>query len=550
MIIKRLSFFLFLVLTYACSSEKPDQNLNQMSSKPFSLTISYSQIDSSVFASSLYPDSLFTVFYDSKRYGRVSEFPLLNAEWIRIRWVGAMASTDSLYHTILKFPLTTKNRLQFFTSDSSTSFSSYVVTDSVNNVFAMKLGQFISEHPDQHFLAVKNPQNRTASGDEKVDRIHHFNKQFDQKLDPEQLSLVMAVKQFDSLLVQNDIGKLKKFIAPDYFDDGVQRDDKVRFYTYIGMKMDSMRFEYGNFTFFHLSDGRVRLVYDFRLFKGDSIEDLGFEDRYFKKYGNQWKETGNKNRFYFASLSTQYLKQDAEFVVYLPPQYFKFPRKTFPVIYVFNDFRDLPKDWMAYNFETSMDRLINEGRIQPSIVIFMDGGPSLYFKSAKEKSYNFESFFLEEVGPHFESVLRITPERDRRYLTGFGQGGLAAMYYQLKYPTLFYSVATVNGVFKNGLTAKHLDQGNLDYWTDKYPQYYLNMMPNYILNRIYFKLIQNPNHTTAKGYDDVLGLLKNRHAHVETATFNGTWQSNLDWILVEGFGWHLSNYLKSRSDAK
>ena len=545
-IFSSLLFFSFALLN--CSSEKREIDSFQKNTAPFSLKIYYSQLDSSVFSESAYPDSLFTLFYDSKNHRTQNQFPLLNAEWIRIRWEGAVSSTrDSILYSVLQFPMTYKSKIEAFCNDKSISFDSYIKADSSLDIYSFRLGAFIKDHPTVQFLAVKNPTPRKPNTDEKVDQIRHVTQQFEQKLEPEQLSLVNTVKMFDSSLVKNDINKIRKMILPDYFEDGVLRDDKIRFYTYIAAKMDSMRFEYGNFTFFDLSDGRVRLVYDYRMFKGDSIWDLGFEDRYFRKVGNEWKETGNKQRFYIAPLSTQYLKYDAEFLVYLPPQYFKFPRKTFPVIYVFNDFRDLTKDWMAYNFETYMDKLINEGKISPSIVIFMDGGPSLYFKSAKEKSYDFESFFMKEVGPHFDSVLRITSDRDRRYLTGIGQGGLAAMYYQLKYPTVFYSVATVNGVFKNGLTAKHMDQGNPDYWTDKYPQYYINLMPDYILKNLHFKLIQNPEKPSVEGYKEVVTLLKTRNSNLETAEFKDTWQSNFEWILLEAFGWHTKNYKVSRS---
>lgn len=541
-----LLFFSFIVS--GCSTEKREIDITSKSIEPFSLKIFYTQLDSSVFSESTYPDSLFTLFFDSKSHRTQSQFPLLNAEWIRIRWEGTVSSTaDSLHYSILQFPMTYKSKIEAFCSDKSIQFDPYFKVDSSLGIYFFKFGKFIQDHPSLQFLAVKNSLPGKHNTDEKIDRIKQISNQFEQNLDPDQMSLVNTVKLFDSALVANDISKIRKIILPDYFEDGVLRDDKIRFYTYIAAKMDSMRFEYGNFTFFNLSDGRVRLVYDYRMFKGDSIWDLGFEDRYFRKVGSEWKETGNKQRFYIAPLSTQYLKYDAEFLVYLPPQYFKFPRKTFPVIYVFNDFRDLTKDWMAYNFETYMDKLINEGKISPAIVIFMDGGPSLYFKSAKEKSYDFESFFMKEAGPHFDSVLRITSDRERRYLTGIGQGGLAAMYYQLKYPTVFYSVATVNGVFKNGLTAKHLDQGDMNYWTDKYPQYYINLMPDYILKNLHFKLLQNPQKPSAEGYNEVVSLLKNRKASIETAEFKDTWQSNFEWILLEAFGWHTKNYKESRN---
>ncbi len=540
------STFILLSIIYGCT-ENPKVNISVNTlPESFSLKIYYTYVDSTGFSVANADVSNWNLLFDSEKMKGLSQLPVLNGEWIRIEWKrgSKIDSTNVLFKNVL-LP-TSKINPAFYSKSGNLPFEAYTLKDSLSGKNILLLSKFINSNPNSDFLTIHNIQVNNGSAEEtaRIKPLQH--KIFPQNLDPDQKNLVNSVKTIDSLLIKNEIGQLGKFLTPDYFEDGVLKDDKVRFYQYIATKMEKMRFEYGNFTFFKLIDGRVKLVYDYRMFEGDSIWDLGFEERYFQKKGKEWRETGNKSRFYTSTLTSKYIKGDANFQIYLPPQYFKFPKTTFPVIYVFNEFKDLTSDWIAYNFDETMDSLITKKEIDPAIVIFMDGGPSLYMKSSKPDGYDFETFFMSEAGPNFDTVLRITKQRERRYLTGFGQGGLAAMYYLLKYPTVFYSAATVNGVFKNSLQAKHLDQAKPDYWNDKYPQYFVKMMPDYILKNLHFKLIQNPDKKTVEGFMEFSALLKEKKADVETSTFKDTWQEHLGWICKEAFGWHLQTYKKNK----
>ena len=540
----RMILFSLLSIIYGCSENKDTSNIPFTAQENPKLKIYYTYPDSFEFSNTNPEIELWNLLYDSEKMKGLSQLPVLNGEWVRIEWEKG-TKIDSV-KSFMKYLLLPSSNVSstIYSNSGILPPGSYTLKDSISGQPVLLLSKFINSNPDCNFLAIHNNQVNMSSG-EGLDRKRQLSPNIlPQNLHPDQKSLVTAVKTMDSLLIRNDIGQLGKYLAHDYSDDGVLKDDKIRLYQYIATKMEKMRFEYGNFTFFNLKDGRVKLVYDYRMFEGDSIWDLGFEERYFQKKGSDWKETGNKSRFYTSTLTSKYIKGDANFQIYLPPQYFKFPKTTFPVIYVFNEFKDLTSDWIAYNFDEIMDSLISKKAVEPSIIIFMDGGPSLYMKSSKPDGYDFETFFITEAGPNFDTVLRITKQRERRYLTGFGQGGLAAMYYLLKYPTVFYSAATVNGVFKFSLQAKHMDQGNPDYWNDKYPQYFVKMMPDYILKNLHFKLIQNPDKKTFEGFTEFSALVMEKKADVETSTFKDTWQEHLEWISKEAFGWHMQTYRK------
>jgi len=546
--INQYKSFIFILLSifYGCNENPKLSSKDSFLTDNLNLKIYYTYIDSIGFSSEKTDLTNWNILFDSEKMKGLSQLPVLNGEWVKIEWNkgGKVDSNNMIFKNVL-LP-SSKINPSFYTNSGNLPLESYILRDSISDKRILLLSKFINNNPDCHFLTIHNVQINSGSATE----INHLNpkqhKILPQNLDPDQKNLVKSVKTMDSLLIKNEISQLSRFLTHDYFEDGVLKDDKVRFYQYIATKMDKMRFEYGNFTFFNLKDGRIKLIYDYRMFERDSIWDLGFEERYFQKAGKDWKETGNKSRFYSSTLTSKYIKGDVNFQIYLPPQYFKFPKSTFPVIYVFNEFKDLTTDWVAYNFDEIMDSLIIKKQIDPAIVIFMDGGPSLYMKSSKPDGYDFETFFMTEAGPNFDTVLRITKKRERRYLTGFGQGGLAAMYYLVKYPTVFYSAATVNGVFKYSLQAKHIDQGNADYWNDKYPQHFVKMMPDYILKNLHFKLIQNPDKKTFEGFTEFSVLLKEKKADFETSTFKDTWQEHLEWICKEAFGWHMQTYEKSK----
>ncbi|MCA0444645.1 MAG: hypothetical protein LCH54_00305 [Bacteroidetes bacterium] len=535
------SVLVFFIFT-SCS-ESPKTEFSGNVSEDLSLNWRFSYQDSSVFSEQAFSDQGWDVFFSGRADSLTIATSIPQVPWQRISWSGRADSlAGKLRFSELAIETHDSAAVSFFTGSTQTDIKPFLIWNPAKGQLFFAIKPFLIANPDLQFIAIKNlPQSgKTPQLDQ---RMMPFSSGSPEKLieDERYARIIKTMQRMDSLLVDNDINGFTKFLAGDFFEDGISRSDKINFYKYIGVKMTGMHFDYGNFLFDDLKDGRIKMMYQYNLWKGDSLVDAGSEARYFRLTGNKWKETGSQKRFYPAVLSAKIMRYDREFYIYLPPTYFSNPESRYPVIYVFNDATDRTVDWVAYRFNELMDKAIKSGKVKPAIVIFMDGGPSAYMTGIdKDKSYDFEQFFMSDVGPNYDLTLRTIPDREHRFLTGFGQGGLAAMYYGLKYPTVFSSIATVNGRLTQSLMSKLVDGGDPEFWTTIYPAWFLNKMPDYILDKLNFTLLQQKGGQQMKDYTATKDLLESRKARLKAKVFDNIWQENMDLIINEAFGGHLS----------
>lgn len=538
-----LYLFLFFLFVLTGCTESPKQEFSVTAPAGDSLNWRFSYQDSSVFSDPGFSDKNWDVFFSGRADSLVIATSIPQVPWQRLSW---SVSADSLAKILtfeeLAIETHDSSAVSFFTGNTAADLKSYLVWNPAKSQLFFAIKAFLKANPALKFLAIKNPS-KTGENPRLDQRMMPFKSGNPEKLieDERYARMIKTMQRMDSLLIHNDIKGFTRYMSGDFFEDGISKADKMNFYKFIANRMTGMRFDYGNFLFDDLKDGRIKMMYQYNLWKGDTLVDAGSEVRYFRLTGNIWKETGNQKRFYPSVLAAKIMRFDREFYIYLPPEYFSKPSSRYPVIYVFNDITDKPADWGAYRFNEYMDAAIRSGQVKPAIVIFMDGGPSAYMTGVdKEKGYDFERFFMEDVGPNYDLVLRTIPDRDHRFLTGFGQGGLAAMYYGLKYPVMFSSIASVNGRLTQSLLSKLVDGKNPDYWKDKYPAFFLNQMPDYILEKLNFTLLQQNGGQQMKDFAATKELLESKKAKVKSFVFNNIWQENMDLIIREAFGGHLS----------
>lgn len=538
-----LAFSVAGLFVLAGCSESPKPEVQGTNPESIVLNWRFSYQDSSQFSEPGFLDQNWDVFFSGRADSLTIATSIPQVPWQRLSWSGRADSLSAkLRFAELAIESHDSAAVLFFTGNIKTDIKKYLVWNPAKGQLFFAIKPYLAAYPDLQFLAIKNLQ-KAGKSPQLDQRMMPFKSGSPDKLieDERYARMIKTMQRMDSLLIDNDISGFTKYLASDFFEDGISRADKINFYKYIGVKMAGMHFDYGNFLFDDLKDGRIKMMYQYNLWKGDSLVDAGSEARYFKLIGNKWKETGSQKRFYPAVLSAKIMKYDREFYIYLPPTYFSNPKSRYPVIYVFNDATDRTVDWVAYRFNEYMDNAIKSGKVKPAIVIFMDGGPSAYMTGFdKEKSYDFEQFFMKDVGPNYDQTLRTIPDREHRFLTGFGQGGLAAMYYGLKYPTVFSSIATVNGRLTQSLTSKLVDGGNPDFWTNKYPAWFLNKMPDFILDKLNFTLLQQNGGQQMKDYTATKTLLESKKARVKSIVFDKIWQENMELIINEAFGGHLS----------
>jgi hypothetical protein len=198
----------------------------------------------------------------------------------------------------------------------------------------------------------------------------------------------------------------------------------------------------------------------------------GYTDQGIGTWINSWT-------FYSLFFSTSF---DPGYIVsrtYTPPGYNwqGGGGRPYPVLYMLSPFRGDERYYFEHGLARTADRLISEGKIQPMIIVSIDGrsqlGASFYTDSHQQGKY-FSSFFVEESyyvdpfvdpdgsatghpgayrGPHtvinlpkiprYEDWYNIVSSPKARGVSGVGVGGYGAFAMALK-TGMFSSVSAVN----------------------------------------------------------------------------------------------------------
>jgi enterochelin esterase-like enzyme len=168
-------------------------------------------------------------------------------------------------------------------------------------------------------------------------------------------------------------------------------------------------------------------------------------------------------------MSSQILKKNVEFTVYLPPGYGRDERK-YPVIYLMHGGGGGKNhDWYRYGgADRVFDRLIEEGKMPPFIAVTPEGRRddedkfNTYYMNDADGKYRWQDMFVEELVPHIEKTFPIIPGRRSRAVLGLSMGGYAAVAYSMKYPDMFAGAAALSAAFRTDQQVVDLDQAGYD----------------------------------------------------------------------------------------
>ncbi|MGP8271275.1 MAG: alpha/beta hydrolase [Terracidiphilus sp.] len=156
--------------------------------------------------------------------------------------------------------------------------------------------------------------------------------------------------------------------------------------------------------------------------------------------------------------------------VWLPPGYDKDPALRYPVVYM-QDGQNLfdPKTsytGVAWGVDTAMTRLIDEGKIRPTIIVGIWNTPKRIAEfmpqqatSAKNTadiagipiithdpivSDNYLKFMVLELKPFVDATYRTLPGRADTFVMGSSMGGLISAYALSEYPEVFGGAACLS----------------------------------------------------------------------------------------------------------
>ncbi|MBL0348005.1 MAG: prolyl oligopeptidase family serine peptidase [Anaerolineales bacterium] len=127
----------------------------------------------------------------------------------------------------------------------------------------------------------------------------------------------------------------------------------------------------------------------------------------------------------------------------MPPSY-GIPDKHFPVIYYLPGYGD--SGMIGFNLPDSMDRLVNDGKVNEIIIVVVNGtnklGGSFYANSPV--TGNWEDFIAQDVIGYVDSHFRTLAQAESRGITGHSMGGFGALNIAMHRPDVFGAVYSMS----------------------------------------------------------------------------------------------------------
>ncbi len=164
------------------------------------------------------------------------------------------------------------------------------------------------------------------------------------------------------------------------------------------------------------------------------------------------------------SMTSEILKMERKYAVYLPPDY-ELSGRSYPVLYLLHGGGDDQTGWVQFGEVLHIaDKAIKEGLATPMIIVMPDAntGRRGYYNDAKNE-WRYEDFFFEEFMPYIEKNYRIKGEKRYRAIAGLSMGGGGTFIYALHRPDLFSSACPLSA----STGALSLDQEK-----ERYKRYY------------------------------------------------------------------------------
>lgn len=216
------------------------------------------------------------------------------------------------------------------------------------------------------------------------------------------------------------------------------------------------------------------------------------------------------------------MQHEVGYSLYLPPGYDRDTTMRYPVIY-----------WLhggggdeltgAPALAPHAQQAINDGKIPPVIIVFINGGAAWHYDNLKSNQLG-ETAFINELIPLVDRTYRTIADRSHRAIEGMSMGGRATTRNIFKYPELFCSAAAVSPGIGNEQVAVEAglhQENNVFTLLEKYAQ---DPAPP-----VRFMLIigtEDQNHPSNLRYMD---LLRQRDIPFQPVIISGVRHSNAEY---------------------
>lgn len=168
------------------------------------------------------------------------------------------------------------------------------------------------------------------------------------------------------------------------------------------------------------------------------------------------------------TINSSILKKEMTYAVYLPKGY-ESSQRMYPVLYLLHGAGGNQRSWIqGGDMQRIVDKAIEEGKADPMIIVMPDAELT-YFMNTKDKEYQFEDFFFNELMPYVEKTYRCRSGKRYRSIAGLSMGGFGALLYALHHPELFNASAALSAAVRT-------DEEVIDMPEEDYLKRYRKMM--------------------------------------------------------------------------
>jgi enterochelin esterase-like enzyme len=127
------------------------------------------------------------------------------------------------------------------------------------------------------------------------------------------------------------------------------------------------------------------------------------------------------------SLSTSYS-------IMLPPGYDGSARR-YPVLYMLHGVAGDSTEWQSIGLLEAADRLIQDGKIEPMLIVLPNGGANYWVNQASGARW--ADYVARDVVSQVDRDFRTVAEPDARAIGGLSMGGEGALRIAMEYPSVF-----------------------------------------------------------------------------------------------------------------
>lgn len=148
--------------------------------------------------------------------------------------------------------------------------------------------------------------------------------------------------------------------------------------------------------------------------------------------------------------------------VYTPPEYDKYPKKRYPVLYLLHGAGENERGWSKQgHMSFILDNLIAEKKAVPMIVV-MDNGyatakdaPSqpatTSGRNMSRMAETLEQVYVKEIIPNIDLSYRTIPKKESRAMAGLSMGGMQTMLIGMNHLELFSYYGFFSGAIMGGI---------------------------------------------------------------------------------------------------